>query len=88
MQQKPTLAIVLDFIKSINEGLRVVREKLNFPFKLTTYTARHTFSNILLLNGASKEYLQEALGHETMNTTEIYISGFDNDTKKRMSEVL
>ena len=72
----------------MNEGLRVVQDKLKLPFKLTTYTARHTFSNISLLKGASKEYIQEALGHESMNTTEIYLSGFDVETKKRMSERL
>lgn len=79
---------ITDFIKEVNENLRPVAVKLKLKFKLTTYTARHTFSNISLIKGASKEYIQEALGHQSMETTEIYLAGFDWETKKKMSGML
>lgn len=81
-------SLIGEFIKKVNEGLALAAGKLEFSFKLTSGTARHTFSNISLRKGASKEFIQEALGHHSIMTTENYISGFDLDTKKKMSRKL
>lgn len=75
-----------DFIAEINTGLKEL--DLKFPFALTTYTARHTFANIAMQKGADKSFIQEALGHSSMKTTESYISGFDLETKRKISEKL
>lgn len=74
---------ISNFVVQINKGLSKV--VLDPPMKLTTYTARHTFANISLNAGASKEYIQEALGHKSMMTTEEYIEGFELATKKKMA---
>ncbi len=79
---------VQHFTAEVNDGLRKVAEDLGFTFKFTTYTARHTFANISLLKGVSKEFIQEALGHASIRTTEIYTRGFDKETKRRMSAKL
>jgi integrase len=80
-------AAVHAFTKKINAGLSKVADELGLPH-LTTYTARHTFANISLLKGASKEFIQEALGHQSIMTTENYISGFDLETKRKMNAKL
>lgn len=77
-----------DFIKSVNAGLKKVGEKLKLDVKLTTYTARHTFATMALRKGASKEFIQDALGHTSMMTTESYLAGFDVDAKRVISEKL
>lgn len=79
---------VKDFISKVNEGLREVRKELKLSAKLTTYTARHTFANIALKKGASKEFIQEALGHASMVTTEYYLDGIDLETKRAISAKL
>lgn len=79
---------IQDFIDKVNKDLRRVASDLKFSFKFTTYTARHTFSNISLQKGASKEQIQEALGHQSIMTTEYYTAGFKLDTKKKMSAKL
>lgn len=74
---------VHDFIRDVNEGLKEVAKKIEVD-KLTTYTARHTFASIALRKGASKEFIQEALGHTSLATTEAYLSGFDVEAKRSM----
>lgn len=50
--------------------------------KITTYVARHTFSTVLKRSGASTEFIQEALGHTDMKTTENYLDSFEKEVKK------
>jgi integrase/recombinase XerD len=77
-----------DWIASTNNGLRKVAGLLGFKFRFTTVIARHTFANILLLNGADKAFIQEALTHSSITTTELYTGSFDIETKKKMSRKL
>lgn len=77
-----------DWIAKLNNGLRRATVKLKFDFPFTTMTARHTFANIARLHGASDEFIQVALGHESPETTRIYLDGFDMETKRKMSEKL
>ena len=56
--------------------------KLGIDKKATTYVARHTFSTILKRSGASTEYIQEALGHADIKTTESYLDSFEKEVKK------
>lgn len=84
-QQK---AAIHQWLKVTNKALVKVGEKLKFPFRFTTYTARHTFATVALRHGATKEFIQEALGHASMHTTESYLGGLDFDTKKAVSDKL
>lgn len=79
---------VKDFTKAVNAGLKKVREKLELNIKLTTYTARHTSAMMALRKGASLELIQEMLGHGSKLTTQDYMSGFDLDTKRAISDKL
>lgn len=79
---------IQDFIDRTNKQLRKVAVDLKFTFKFTTYTARHTFANISLQKGASKAFIQEALGHQLIKTTENYVAGFDQETKRKMTAKL
>lgn len=77
-----------EWIKKTNEELEIISKNLNFPFKLTTYHARHTFATVALRNGAPKEFIQKALGHTSMNTTENYLADLEFDVKKAVSDGL
>lgn len=76
------------FTSKVNKALKKIKDVLELPVKLTTYTARHTFSNIALSKGASKEFIQDALGHTSMATTEDYLESFDISAKKAISDKL
>lgn len=60
-------------------------QKIGLNKKATTYVARHTFSTILKRSGASTEFIQEALGHSDIRTTEHYLDSFEKETKKDFS---
>lgn len=77
-----------DWIAETNDGLRKVASELGFKFRFTTVIARHTFANILLVSGANKSFIQEALTHASITTTELYTGSFDIATKKKMSRKL
>lgn len=84
---KQERAKIQDWTKKVRKGLKEICLLLELPH-VTTYTARHTFATIALRKGASKEFIQEALGHKSMMTTENYLSGFDFEAKLAISSRL
>lgn len=88
MTAKQIKGTIQQFIKETNQGLAVIQEKLKLPFALTTYTTRHTFATIALRNGASKAFLQEALGLSSISIVDTYADGLDYETKKAISDRL
>jgi integrase len=77
-----------NIIKSINHHMWNVAKSLEIDKKITTYTARHTFSTVLKRSGASIEFISESLGHKNISTTEHYLDSFDDSEKERWSQVL
>lgn len=76
------------FVSFINDWMRHILKNLGIDKKATTYVARHTFSTVLKRSGASTEYIQEALGHSDIKTTENYLDSFDKEVKKEFAKRL
>lgn len=55
---------------------------------LTTYASRHTFATVLKKSGVNIGIISEALGHQNIKTTEIYLSKFDNEQIDNAMECL
>ncbi len=73
--------------RQMNKSMKALAESLGLPH-ISTYTARHSFSNILLNAGASVEFISEALGHSDISTTKAYLEGFRPDARKQMNSNL
>ena len=73
------------FIRFINDWMKHILKNLGIDKKATTYVARHTFSTVLKRSGASTEYIQEALGHSDVKTTENYLASFGKDVKREFA---
>lgn len=73
--------------RQMNKSMKALAESLGLPH-ISTYTARHSFSNVLLNAGASVEFISEALGHSDISTTQAYLEGFRPDARKQMNSNL
>lgn len=80
--------LIQNFVGFINEWMKRILKNLGINKKATTYVARHTFSTVLKRSGASTEFIQEALGHTDLKTTENYLDSFDKEVKKEFAQRL
>ncbi len=76
------------FVSFINSWMKYILKELGINKNGTTYVARHTFSTVMKRSGASTEYIQEALGHSNIKTTENYLDSFENEVKKEFAQRL
>ena len=82
MQKKNRVRKVL---ARINKELKVLASELEIKTDVTTYVARHSFASILKNTGVNIALISQALGHQDIKTTEIYLSKFDD---KQMDEAM
>ena len=62
-----------------NTELRGFAKELGITAEVTTYVARHSFATILKKSGVNIAIISQALGHQDIKTTQIYLSKFDNE---------
>jgi integrase len=77
--------LIQNFVGFINDWMKRILKNLGINKKATTYVARHTFSTVLKRSGASTEFIQEALGHTDLKTTESYLDSFGKEVKKEFA---
>ena len=80
--------LIKQFTRSINTHMRNIASELEIKSDVTTYAARHSFATILQRSGVSTEFISEALGHSNVITTQNYLAGFEDDSKKEISKAL
>ena len=58
--------------RGVEKILDNILKKGGIDYKISPHTLRHTFATHMLNNGADLKTVQELLGHESLDTTEIY----------------
>ena len=51
----------------------------SFALILNIHVARHSFATVLKKSGVNIGIISQALGHQDIKTTQIYLSKFDNE---------
>ena len=79
---------IKNFVRFINQNLKKLAKANDLPNDISTYWARHSFTTIAVRNGASLEFISEALNHSDLKTTKNYMAGFEDEVKKDFSNNL
>ncbi len=79
---------IKNFTRFINQNLKKLAIKEGLPEDISTYWARHSFATNSIRNGASMEFVMEALNHGNMKTTMGYFAGFEDGDKKEFMRKL
>ena len=61
----------------MNRKLKRVGLRLDIPVPLTTYVARHAWASIAKSKNVPLSVISEAMGHDSENTTRIYLASLD-----------
>lgn len=72
-------------IKTTNKWLKRLCEEFELT-PITTYTARHSYANLMKQAGESVELIRELLGHSDIRTTESYLKRFDLSRKAKVND--
>ena len=63
----------------INKELHKIADQLHIKEDVTTYVARHSFATVLKKSGVNIGIISQALGHQDIKTTQVYLSEFDDE---------
>jgi integrase/recombinase XerD len=79
--------IIQNFTRFINQHLKNITNNLKMS-NISTYTARHSYATAILNLGGNVKLISDNLGHNSLQTTEQYLNGFDDKIKRRMANKL
>lgn len=79
---------IKNFTRFVNQNFKRLAENVGIDEKISTYWARHSFATSAIRNGASIEFVSEALSHADMKTTKAYFGGFEEGSKRDLMNKL
>lgn len=74
--------------KQYNKSLSQIATAIGTDAKLTSYVCRHSFATQAVWNDVPLKAIQEMLGHQSLKTTEVYISDLPKKVVDTYSEQL
>ncbi len=80
--------LIQQLTQVINCHMKTIATDLNIVNDVTTYAARHSFATVLQRSGVGTEFISEALGHSNVKTTQNYLAGFEDESKKETIKAL
>ena len=81
---------VKDELRRYNRRLKEIGELCEIEIPLTSYVARHSFATIAKFKDVPVPIISQALGHRhsNMETTETYLSQFDDDVMDAYNDLV
>ena len=75
-------------IHLVNAKLRKLGEQLGLPIPLTSYVARHAWASIAKSKNIPVATISEAMGHDSENTTRIYLASLDTSVVDKANSII
>lgn len=75
-------------LHSINKALKVIARMIKLPTPLTTYVSRHAWATIAKSKNVPVNIISDALGHDSITTTQIYLASTDAFIIDRANELI
>lgn len=75
-------------LRRVNNALKAVAEMAGLPVSLTTYVARHAWASIAKAKNVPLNVISDALGHDSIATTQIYLASIDASVIDRANELI
>lgn len=72
----------------INNSLKIIAGMLELQVTLTTYVTRHTWATIAKSKNVPVNVISDALGHDSITTTQIYLASIDMSVIDRANELI
>ena len=73
---------------AVNRYLKTVAQKVGLQMPLTTYVARHSWASIAKSKGISVSVISEGLGHDSEQTTQIYLASLDTAAVDKANDII
>lgn len=75
-------------LRRINKSLKTIACMVKLPIPLTTYVSRHAWASIAKSKNIPVNVISDALGHDSIATTQIYLASIDTSTIDRANELI
>lgn len=75
-------------LRRVNNALKAVAKTARLPVPLTTYVARHAWASIAKSKNVPVNVISDALGHDSIATTQVYLASIDASTIDRANELI
>jgi integrase len=81
--------VTQNLVSFINDNMNRIAKKLELDINITTYSARQTFSNVLMNSNAPIKLIAETLGHtSTLTTEKHYLKKMQLEKQKEFTKDL
>ena len=88
MNEDEKYRIRRNFIRFINQHIKTLAKAAGVTEDVSSNWSRHSYTTSAIRSGASMEYIQESLGHQSITTTMNYWGGFEVNAKRDIQEKL
>lgn len=75
-------------LRRINNALKAIAKMVKLQIPLTTYVSRHAWATIAKSKNVPVNVISDALGHDSIATTQIYLASIDTSVIDRVNELI
>lgn len=75
-------------LRRTNNALKIIADLVKLPIPLTTYVSRHAWASIAKSKNVPVNVISDALGHDSISTTQIYLATIDTAVIDRVNELI